>query len=102
MKKRKYKPRKKEAVGSRDGDLGFLLLPPKSKRGIADSQVRLFVRLAKRGYLTEKICKEMKVSSFTVSQLRGELKRAAIKKYTLKKYLAEGRPLRYGNKVLAK
>ena len=100
-KKRKYKVRKIEKRGSRDGDLSFILEPPKQKRGIADKQVRLFVRLAKRGYDNVKIAKDMKVSTFTASQLRTELKRAALKKYTLKKYLEDGRPLRYGNKVLA-
>lgn len=103
MTKRKHNStRKKEKPGSRNVDLQFFLQPPKPKRGLDDKAVRTFVRLAKRGFTNDKIAKEMKVSSFTICQLRAELKRAALKKYDLKTYLAEGRPLRYGNKVLAK
>jgi len=102
MKKRaKSQTKVKEIRGPRGGDLSFILEPPKQRRGLSDKQVRLFVRLARRGFLNDKICKDMKVSAFTVSQLRAEVKRAALKKYTLKDYLKAGRPLRYGNKVLA-
>jgi hypothetical protein len=78
------------------------LQPPKPKRGISDKQVRTFVRLAKTGKDNKKISEIMKVSTFTLTQLRLELKHAAEKKYDLTTYLNEGRPLRYGNKILAK
>jgi len=97
---KKSKSNKKK--GSRNGSLEFFLLPPKPKRGMTDKKVRTFVRLAKLGKDNAKIAKDMKISLFTANQLRTELKRAAVNKFDLTTYLAKGRPLRYGNKVLAK
>ena len=97
--RKKSKPNKK--TGSRNGTLEFFLLPPKPKRGMTDKKVRQFVRLAKLGRDNAKIAKEMGISPFTAGQLRAELKRAAIKKFDLATYLGQGRPLRYGNKILA-
>lgn len=95
------KKRKQEKPGSRDGDLSFLLKPIVNRNKAAEKRLRGFVRLAKRGKTTLEIAKELKCSDFTVVTMRQELKQAARKGYSLKKYIQAGRPFRQGNKQLA-
>lgn len=85
-----------------ESDLAFFLLPPKPKRGWTDSKIKKFVRISRTCRNPQTIAKLVGLSSFSITNMRHELKKAAKAGYSLKEYLAKGRPFKSGNRVLAK
>lgn len=74
----------------------------KPKKGWTDKKVKAFVRLANKRTGLKAIARHIKMSDTACKQMWLELRRAFQQKYTLDRYLQEGRPLRTGKKVLAK
>lgn len=85
---------------NRDGDLQFLLVPLPSERGWTFKKAKRMIRLLKTRKKLDIIAKEVGFSVCGVSIFLQELKRAAKKKYTLKKYFELNRPLRTGKKII--
>ncbi len=88
---------------SSSSDLKSFLRPWRRKpSGWTDKKIRAFVRLVQNGASPKSVSKQLRMSVNGARHPYNELKRAASNSYTLDRYLDEGRPLRYGKKVLAK
>ena len=98
MKKRKVHKNGK----ARNGDLQFLLQPPKQRTGWTDKKIKCFVRYSRTTGNKQRISKAVGLSVGAVTNMRRELRQAATKGYDLCGYLKAGRPFRTGAKVLAK
>ena len=96
------KKRKPTNGKAKKSDLAFFLEPPKQKRGWTDRKIRTFCRVFKTTRDLKKLSKAVGLSEFSITNMKGEMRRAARAGYSLDEYLAKGRPLKPGNEVLAK
>lgn len=81
-----------------------IFLEPRSTRSFTwtDRKIKALVRCETKRYTVRRMMKELKVAASGISAVRLELKEAAKQKYTLERYLKEGRPFKKGKRILAK